>query len=245
MDLSSSQTIQSRNPLDTSSTRRVNSLSRPSAADAEEGEKNKLQQNKIDQEEQRMLQQLRARDREVRSHEAAHVAAGGSLVRGGASYTYQRGPDGRSYAIGGEVNLDVSSEDDPEANLRKAEQIRSAALAPANPSPQDMRVAANASQMAARARVDIAVQRREEAQEAVQKQLDESESLVQSAAENSDKTEMTDESVQNNVAGNVDQNTQVSSQAINLKSSDQPAAISAFMATAQTEPVPARFNQFV
>ena len=88
--------------------------------------------------------------------------------------TYQRGPDGRAYAIGGKVQLDVSEvANDPEASLQKSEQIRRAALAPMDPSPQDMKVAASAGQMAARARLDIAVHRREEAQlEAEQRKLE-------------------------------------------------------------------------
>lgn len=126
------------------------------------------------QAEQKMIQELQARDREVRAHEGAHVAAGGNLVISGPSYTYQRGPDGRAYAIGGKVQLDVSEvANDPEASLQKSEKIRRAALAPIDPSPQDMKVAASAGQMAARARLDIAVQRREEAQlEAEQRALE-------------------------------------------------------------------------
>jgi hypothetical protein len=47
-------------------------------------------------------------------------------------------PDGCDYALGGEVAIDTSAiAGDPEATLRKMEQIRRAALAPANPSGQD------------------------------------------------------------------------------------------------------------
>jgi len=48
------------------------------------------------------LAKLKARDREVRAHEAAHTAAAGSLAKGGPSFTFQRGSDGRLYAVGGE-----------------------------------------------------------------------------------------------------------------------------------------------
>ena len=41
-----------------------------------------------------IVAQLQTRDRQVRSHEAAHQAAGGSLA-GAASFSYERGPDGR------------------------------------------------------------------------------------------------------------------------------------------------------
>jgi hypothetical protein len=113
------------------------------------------------QEEQRLVQQLAARDREVRAHEAAHVAVGRQYVVSGPNYTYQQGPNGRNYAIGGEVQLDVSEEAEPQATLTKAEVVRRAALAPAEPSPQDRMVAARATEMAAQARVAIATERRE------------------------------------------------------------------------------------
>lgn len=106
--------------------------------------------------EARQLAELKARDREVRAHEAAHQAVGGRLVRGAASYTYQAGPDGIRYAIGGEVSIDISPGATPEETLAKAIQIRAAALAPADPSAQDMQVAANAVVMAAEARAELA-----------------------------------------------------------------------------------------
>lgn len=105
------------------------------------------------------IQTLKARDREVKAHEAAHLAAAGNLAIGGANYTYQRGPDGVQYAIGGEVNIDTSAvAGDPEATLAKAERIRAAALAPAQPSAQDRQVAAQAAQLAIQARAEIAQQ---------------------------------------------------------------------------------------
>jgi len=110
-------------------------------------------------EEQRMLQQLQARDREVRAHELAHVAAGAGLVRSGASFAYQRGPDGRFYAVGGEVSIDTAPvAGDPAATERKAEQIMRAALAPAQPSGQDRAVAAQAANMAMEARLQQALE---------------------------------------------------------------------------------------
>lgn len=110
----------------------------------------------LTEQELKQVQELKQRDREVRSHEAAHLAAAGSLAIGGASYTYQRGPDGVQYAVGGKVNIDTSSvPGDPEATLAKAQRIRAAALAPAQPSSQDLRVAAQAAQMAVQARAEI------------------------------------------------------------------------------------------
>jgi len=98
---------------------------------------------------------LKARDAEVRAHEAAHLAAAGQYAQGGASYTYQVGPDGKRYAIGGEVSISTSKERTPEATIAKAQQIRAAAMAPADPSPQDARVAAKASAMMAAAQREL------------------------------------------------------------------------------------------
>ncbi|GLH75042.1 hypothetical protein GETHLI_35450 [Geothrix limicola] len=104
----------------------------------------------------RAIEALKARDRQVRAHEAAHLAAAGGLALGGASFTYQQGPDGKSYAIGGEVTLDTSPvPGDPRATLAKAQQIQAAALAPADPSPQDRSVAAAAAAMAIQAQQDL------------------------------------------------------------------------------------------
>lgn len=115
------------------------------------------------QEVQRVISELKSRDREVKAHEQAHLAAGGRHVTGGASYSYQTGPDGQRYAIGGEVGIDTSPvSGDPEATLSKAQQIRAAALAPAEPSSQDLKVAAQATQMAAQARAEIAQKNQQE-----------------------------------------------------------------------------------
>ncbi|GIX36186.1 MAG: hypothetical protein KatS3mg126_1965 [Lysobacteraceae bacterium] len=107
------------------------------------------------------LARLAARDREVRAHEQAHLAAGGPLVTRGPSYTYRTGPDGRRYAVGGEVGIDTSPvRGDPQATLDKAQRIRAAALAPARPSAQDQAVAAEAARMETAARAELARQQR-------------------------------------------------------------------------------------
>lgn len=100
--------------------------------------------------------ELATTDREVRAHEAAHLAAAGGLAQGGASFDTVQGPDGRAYAVGGEVSIDVSPGRTPEDTIAKAQQIRSAALAPADPSAQDYRVAAQAAQMAHQAQQELA-----------------------------------------------------------------------------------------
>ena len=111
-------------------------------------------------EELAQLQDLRARDREVRAHEMAHLSAAGSHSRGGPSYTFDSGPDGRRYAVAGEVSIDTSEiAGDPAATLVKAQQVRRAALAPASPSAQDQKIAAQAAAMATQASAEIAQKR--------------------------------------------------------------------------------------
>ncbi|MBX9913611.1 MAG: hypothetical protein K2Y25_06910 [Pseudomonadaceae bacterium] len=113
------------------------------------------------------VSQLSARDREVRAHEQAHSAVGGSYA-GAPSYTFKRGPDGRSYAVGGEVAIDVGAiANDPAATIRKMEQVQRAALAPAEPSGQDRSIAARAQVLAAQARSELSVQQREAAASAI------------------------------------------------------------------------------
>jgi hypothetical protein len=112
---------------------------------------------------QQRVAQLKEIDRKVRAHEQAHMAVGGDLVRGGTSYKYQTGPDNQRYAVGGEVSIDASPASTPEKTIVKAERIRAAALAPADPSAQDQSVAAQASSMANEARVELSAQQRQEA----------------------------------------------------------------------------------
>lgn len=110
----------------------------------------------LSEEQQQQVTELKQRDAEVRAHEQAHVAAGGPHVTGGPTYEYQEGPDGRQYAVGGEVQIDTSPVDgDPEATLQKAQIVRAAALAPAEPSSQDRAVAAAATQMAMQAQAEL------------------------------------------------------------------------------------------
>ncbi len=110
---------------------------------------------------QQVIAQLQARDTEVRAHESAHLAAAGGIAAGGASFTYQKGPDGRMYAIGGEVPIAVEGGDDPQETIAKMRQVAAAAMAPADPSPQDYAVAANARSEEMRALREL---RKEQAQ---------------------------------------------------------------------------------
>ncbi|MGQ9830350.1 MAG: putative metalloprotease CJM1_0395 family protein [Thermochromatium sp.] len=110
----------------------------------------------LSDEDLRLIEQLKQRDAEVRAHEQAHIAAGGAYIISGPSYSYQTGPDGKRYAIGGEVGIDTSmNSGDPERNLEKARAIIRAAMAPAEPSAQDLRVAALARAMEIRAQQEL------------------------------------------------------------------------------------------
>ncbi len=109
----------------------------------------------LDMAELRMVEQLKLRDQEVKAHELAHLANAGQYAAGGPSYTFQQGPDGRRYAVGGEVPIDISRERTPEATIQKMRTVRRAAMAPANPSPADRNIAALASRKEAEARREL------------------------------------------------------------------------------------------
>ncbi len=128
----------------------------------------------LTEEELKLVQTLAARDREVRTHEQAHQAVGGRYA-GSPSYEYQSGPDGKRYAVGGEVPIDIGEAADPAETVRKMEVVRRAALAPAEPSGQDRAVAAQATQIAARARAELQQQQAEEAARAREDEATEAE----------------------------------------------------------------------
>lgn len=113
-------------------------------------------------EEEKAVDELKARDREVRAHEQAHANVGGQYA-GAPSYQYQTGPDGRRYAVGGEVSIDASPvEGDPAATIQKMMIVERAALAPVEPSSQDRKVAAEAQARRLQAQAELATQRAEE-----------------------------------------------------------------------------------
>ncbi len=105
-----------------------------------------------------LLAELKKADTQVRQHEMAHVTAGSGVVTSGASFSYQKGPDGRNYAVAGEVSIDTAPvPGDPQATIRKMQQVKTAALAPASPSSQDLKVASRATAMAAKAASELMV----------------------------------------------------------------------------------------
>ncbi len=122
----------------------------------------KASNGELSEEEQQQVGELKQRDAEVRAHEQAHLAAAGGNASGGASFEYQTGPDGRRYAVGGEVQIDPAPVDgDPQATIQKLQQIRAAALAPGSPSSQDRAVAAQAAAAIQEANAEQAQQQSE------------------------------------------------------------------------------------
>ena len=105
-----------------------------------------------------VINELTLRDKEVRAHELAHAAVGGS-VTGAPNYSFEIGPDGQQYAVGGEVSVDLSTvAGNPSATIAKMQKVYAAALAPANPSAQDIKVAANAVQIILQAQSELQIQ---------------------------------------------------------------------------------------
>jgi hypothetical protein len=115
----------------------------------------------------RLIAELQSIDAKVKAHEMAHASVGGQYA-GSPSYSYVKGPDGRLYAVAGEVPIDVSPEDTPEKTIAKMQQVIAAALAPADPSPQDYKVAALASQQLNQAYAELAKEKAEKQKEEIE-----------------------------------------------------------------------------
>ncbi len=94
-------------------------------------------QNDLDPAQREHLRRLQARDRRVRAHEQAHNLAGGGQVAPAVRYRYQTGPDGRRYAVGGQVHAPAGGGGSPEKALEHSADLRRAAVAPTRPSYQD------------------------------------------------------------------------------------------------------------
>lgn len=97
------------------------------------------------------IEQLKQTESEVIAHEQAHKSAGAGIT-GPITYTHTTGPDDKRYITGGEVSIDMKSGDTPDETISILERVKQAALAPAQPSPQDLRVAASATAQIQQAR---------------------------------------------------------------------------------------------
>lgn len=91
------------------------------------------------------------------------MAVAGTYAMGGPNYQFTTGPDGKQYAVGGEIRLNTSSiPNNPSATVNKAIILRRGALAPSDPSGADLAVAAAASQMETQARQKLTAQSQKE-----------------------------------------------------------------------------------
>lgn len=114
------------------------------AASPEEG----VLDHTLSSREERTVEMLKRLDLAVRIHEQQHVAAAGAYARGGPVFDVELGPDDHPYAVGGHVSIDTQAvAGNPEATRQKAQVIRQAAFAVAQPSPGDLHVALAADQL--------------------------------------------------------------------------------------------------
>ncbi len=112
--------------------------------------------------EQQILAELSKRDTEVKGHEQAHSSVGGNLAQS-PRFSYEQGSDGKRYAVDGEVSIDISVvRGDPLATVNKMRRVYAAAMAPANPSMADIRVASDAMRKMNQAQSELAVMRQSE-----------------------------------------------------------------------------------
>ena len=109
-----------------------------------------------------LITQLQTTDQKVREHEAAHISAGGSVIRSGANFTYTEGPDNKLYATAGEVSIDTATEATPQETIPKMQLVRAAALAPSDPSSTDYQVASTATMIEMQARLELSQQLKNE-----------------------------------------------------------------------------------
>lgn len=160
----------------------------------------------LTQKEVQQVRELQSIDKNVKAHEAAHQAAGGGLA-GAASFTYTRGPDNQMYATAGEVPISMQKGNTPEETIANARQIAAAAMAPADPSPQDYKVAANATKMEFDARAEAMKLKAEESKEKEEKNKEKDNKNTENSSE-TDKNSNLNKDFKNFVAKTYQQNSQ-------------------------------------
>jgi len=137
----------------------------------------------LSEEEKKEVERLKTLDRQIRAHEQAHLAAAGNLATSGTKFEYKTGPDGKQYAVAGEVEISMREGKTPEETIRIAEQVQRAALAPADPSPQDRRVAADAASKAMQARMELLQETNEKLAESISSNTEISASNIENTPE--------------------------------------------------------------
>ena len=85
---------------------------------------------------------------QIYAHEAAHKRAGGSLA---GSIVIEKNSEG--IQVGGHVSIKMPklNEDNPQETIKQADIVFKSAMAPADPSAQDYKVAADAKSIKAKA----------------------------------------------------------------------------------------------
>ena len=151
------------------------------AEDEADNKEEEAKEGELTPDEQQIVAELKVTDQKVRAHEQAHISAGGSYILGGATFEYEKGPDQKRYAVGGEVSIDSSPvRDNPEATIAKMQVVRAAALAPAEPSAQDRAVASSASMEEGQARAELRDKRAAEARESAESRAQDSDNSQKS-----------------------------------------------------------------
>lgn len=157
-------------------------------SNSEEQASNNSNKEELTQQEKQEVAELKTTDAEVKAHENAHKAAAAGLRTSAPNYEYETGPDGKKYAVAGDVNISYQTSSDPEVNLKNAQQLKAAALAPAEPSSQDRKVAMKAEREIAKARQEI-----HEEELKKEKEADGNNNSSNIENKNSEKTEVSNE----------------------------------------------------
>ncbi len=97
--------------------------------------------------EQKAVNELKSRDKEVRLHEAEHMRNPELISVGGPKFTYAIGPDGKAYAIGGNVTLTTGKPKSPEDAMQKAMALKNSSMGVGEPSSKDIGASISAGAM--------------------------------------------------------------------------------------------------
>ncbi len=141
----------------------------------------------LSNEEKAQLSELKAADSRVKAHEAAHQS--GPAASGGASFTYKKGPDGVMYAVGGEVPVRIETGSTPQESIMNLQGVIATALAPADPSPQDISIASKARVMLMKAQQELSQE--------IQEKMRNSNGYAQNAKNEYEKNSTTDSQEKN------------------------------------------------
>ena len=88
---------------------------------------------------ERVLNRFKSSDMETRNHEQLHASLGTTTTP--IRYDYQMGPDGKLYAIGGNVRFDTSIPKDKDEAIQKLDELQKASSSPEGLSRADSSIA--------------------------------------------------------------------------------------------------------